>query len=203
MPPHRGSQKLNVKIRSGRKAAAPLCNAFIYTPELPMLEPGIQAPDFELPDAAMDMVRLADFRGKSRVVLYFYHRDDAPGCTVEAIEFSDLSEKFAKANAVILGVSLDDPLCHEVFRDHHGLQVRLLSDEEGNVARNYHTLRETNRDGVVKLSVIRSTFVVDLAGRLCHALYNVIPRGHAADVLKLIQQLGTEPVALADSGALR
>jgi peroxiredoxin Q/BCP len=157
-----------------------------------MLDPGIVAPDFELPDAAMDAVRLSDYRGKKVVVLYFYHRDNDPGCTREAIEFSDLADRYAKANAVVLGVSLDDPLCHEDFRDRHGLLVRLLSDTDGDVSRLYHALRETERDGVIKLALIRSTFVVDFAGTLRHALYNVTPRGHAADVLSLVQQLHAE-----------
>jgi peroxiredoxin Q/BCP len=157
-----------------------------------MLEPGIAAPDFELPDAAMDPVRLGDYCGKKIVVLYFYHRDNDPGCTREAIEFSDLADRYAKAQTVVLGISLDDPLCHEDFRDRHGLLVRLLSDSEGDVSRLYHTLRETERDGVIKLSLIRSTFVVDFAGTLRHALYNVTPRGHAADVLQLVQQLYAE-----------
>lgn len=154
-----------------------------------MLEPGIEAPDFELPDANMDEVRLSDYRGKQIVVLYFYHRDNDPGCTREAIEFSDLADGYADTGAVVLGVSLDDPLCHEDFRDRHGLLVRLLSDTDTAVSRRYHTLREMERDGVVKLGLIRSTFIVDHAGMLRHALYNVTPRGHAADVLRLVQQL--------------
>ncbi|WP_269533866.1 peroxiredoxin [Chitinimonas sp. BJYL2] len=154
-----------------------------------MLEPGGPAPDFELPDAAMETVKLSDYRGKKRVVLYFYHRDDDPGCTVEAIEFSDLADRFAKQDAVVLGVSLDDPFCHEEFRDKHGLLVRLLSDTDYEVSRSYSTLREMERNGVVKYGTIRSTFIVDRDGVLRHALYNVMPRGHAADVLKLIQQL--------------
>jgi len=154
-----------------------------------MLETGVPAPDFELPDAGMDIVRLSDYQGHKNVVLYFYHRDDDPGCTVEAIEFSDLADRFESAQSVVLGVSLDDPLCHEAFRDKHGIQVRLLSDSEADVSRQYHTLRETERNGVIKLGTIRSTFVVDRAGVLRHALYNVTPRGHAADVLKLIQTL--------------
>ncbi|MGQ5523589.1 peroxiredoxin [Chitinimonas sp. PSY-7] len=154
-----------------------------------MLTPGQAAPDFELPDAAMDMVRLSDYRNKQQVVLYFYHRDDAPGCTVEALEFTDLAEHFAKSGTVVLGVSLDDPFCHEVFRDRHGLLVRLLSDSESEVSKSYHTLRQLERNGVVKFGTIRSTFIVDRSGTLRHALYNVAPRGHAADVLKLIQQL--------------
>ncbi|WP_374347147.1 peroxiredoxin [Chitinimonas sp.] len=157
-----------------------------------MLEPGIVAPDFELPDAAMDPVSLSDYRGQKIVVLYFYHRDNDPGCTREAIEFSDLADGYAKADAVVLGVSLDDPFCHEDFRDRHGLLVRLLSDTDTAVSRQYHTLREMERDGVVKLALIRSTFVVDYAGTLRHALYNVSPRGHAADVLQLVQQLHAE-----------
>lgn len=155
-----------------------------------MLAPGVSAPDFELPDAAMEMVRLSDYRGDKHVVLYFYHRDDDPGCTVEAIEFSDLADKFQRAGSVVLGVSLDDPLCHEEFRDKHGILVRLLSDGEGEASRRYFTLREMQRNGMLKFGTIRSTFIVDRDGLVRHALYNVSPRGHAAEVLRLIQQLG-------------
>lgn len=154
-----------------------------------MLQAGEFAPDFELPDACMDLVTLSSYRGERLVVLYFYHHDDDPGCTVEAIEFSDLADQFAAHQAVVLGVSLDDPLCHEAFRDRHGLLVRLLSDSEMQVSEAYHTLRQLEHNGVVKFGTIRSTFIVDRTGTLRHALYNVTPRGHAAAVLKLIQQL--------------
>lgn len=154
-----------------------------------MLQAGEFAPDFELPDACMALVRLSDLYAANLVVIYFYHRDDDPGCTVEAIEFSELADDFVACSAVVLGISLDDPFCHEAFRDRHGLLVRLLSDSDGEVSRSFHTLREVERNGVVKFGTIRSTFVVDRGGMLRHALYNVTPRGHAAVVLKLIQQL--------------
>jgi peroxiredoxin Q/BCP len=166
-----------------------------------MLQTDQPAPEFELPDADMALVRLADYRGRNTVVLYFYHHDGDPGCTREAIEFTELANAFEAAGAVVLGISLDDPLCHEEFRDRHGLLVRLLSDDEGRVSRLYHTLREVDHGGVVKLALIRSTFIVDRAGQLRHALYNVSPRGHAADVLKLIQPLAV-PAPLAADAAL-
>jgi len=160
-----------------------------------MLHLNQPAPDFELPDDRMTLVKLSDYRGQRIVVLYFYHHDDDPGCTREAIEFTDLAERFEAAGAVVLGISLDDPLCHEAFRDRHGLLVRLLSDEDGRVSRIYQTLREAEQGGVVKSSLIRATFVVDLNGTLRHALYHVTPRGHAADVLNLIQPLAIRPEA--------
>ncbi|MBV1776498.1 peroxiredoxin [Burkholderiaceae bacterium DAT-1] len=164
-----------------------------------MIEPGTPAPDFELPDASMDMVRLSDYRGQKIVVLYFYHHDNAPGCTREAIEFSDLADQFEKAGSTVVGVSLDDPLCHEDFRDQHGLLVRLLSDPDCVAANLYDAVRILERDGMVKSTFIRSTFVIDRNGIVRHALYNVTPRGHAAEVLKLILQLNAEANSLAQS----
>ena len=98
-----------------------------------MLKEGEAAPGFDLPDADMEMVSLANFQGSKNVVLYFYSKDDTPGCTMEAIEFSDLEDEFAALSAVVLGVSMDDCMSHGSFRDKHGLSVQLLADAEGEV----------------------------------------------------------------------
>lgn len=153
-----------------------------------MLQPGSPAPDFTLPDADMEMIKLSKLKGKT-VILYFYPRDNTPGCTVQAIEFSDLEEQFAKYNAVVLGVSRDDCISHAGFRDEHGLAINLLSDEEGKVCEKYGVWQEKEKDGVKKMGIVRSTFIIDKAGILRHMLYGVSPKGHAAEILKLIKEL--------------
>jgi peroxiredoxin Q/BCP len=153
-----------------------------------MLQPGRAAPGFELPDADMNVVNLENFR-RQNVVLYFYPHDDTPGCTMEAIDFSELDDKFAALKTVVLGVSMDDCLSHGAFRDKHGLSVQLLADTEGEVCDRYGVLQEREFEGRRKKCVQRSTFIIDGEGRLRHALYGVSPRGHAAQVLSLVKNL--------------
>jgi thioredoxin-dependent peroxiredoxin len=153
-----------------------------------MLEPGRPAPGFELPDADMNVVSLASFRSRN-VVLYFYPRDDTPGCTMEAIDFSELDDEFAKLKTVVLGVSMDDCMSHGSFRDKHGLSVQLLADMEGEVCNQYGVLQEKEYDGRKKTCIQRSTFIIDGKGLLKHVLYGVSPRGHAEAVLHLVKTL--------------
>jgi thioredoxin-dependent peroxiredoxin len=156
------------------------------------IKAGNRAPDFELPDADMNIVRLADYcQGDqpSNVVLYFYVRDDTPGCTAEAIEFSDLEVDFARLDTVVFGVSRDDCIRHGVFRDKHGISVRLLADKEGIACRTYGVLANREVDGVMREGVTRSTFVIDKQGVVRHALYGVNAKGHAAEILQLVQEL--------------
>ncbi|MCA1978506.1 MAG: peroxiredoxin [Thiobacillus sp.] len=153
-----------------------------------MLKPGDRAPDFSNPDADMNIVELSQFRGKT-LVLYFYVRDDTPGCTTEAIEFSELENDFGKAGAVVLGVSRDDCIRHGEFRDKHGISVRLLADKDQTTCEAYGVLQDKEVDGVMRRSMVRSTFVIDKQGVIRHALYGVSSRGHAADVLQLVKEL--------------
>ena len=154
------------------------------------LEPGQPAPTFDLPDADMNIVNLEDFKGRSNVVLYFYPRDGTPGCTMEAIDFSELEDDFARLRTVVLGVSRDDCLAHGEFRDKHGLCVQLLSDPDGEVCQRYGVLQEREIEGRKKTGIVRSTFVIDRQGLLKYALYGVSPRGHAAEVLNLVKGIG-------------
>lgn len=151
-----------------------------------MLRPGQSAPQFSLPDADMDTVDLASFKGHSNIVLYFYPKDGTPGCTAQAVEFSDREEQFARCDTVVLGVSCDDCLTHADFRDENGLSIRLLSDDEGAVCRAYGVLREPE-PGAKRIQ--RSTFVIDKDGVVRHALYGVTPKGHAEEILTLVEQL--------------
>jgi len=156
-----------------------------------MLQIGNAAPVFELPDASMEMVRLGSFKGKKNVVLFFYPRDGAPVCTKEAIDFSDHEDEFANCNTVVFGVSRDDCLVHEEFRDKHGISLSLLSDTECEVASMYEVLMEhvCEKNGEVKKGVKRCTFVIDKKGVLRHILHDTNPREHVRQVLKLAQQL--------------
>ena len=155
-----------------------------------MLQAGHAAPGFSLPDADMEMVNLSDFKGRKNVVLYFYPRDDTPGCTMQAIDFTDLEQEFAKLDTVVLGVSKDDCLSHAAFRDKHGLAVRLLADTEGEACEKYKVWQEKDKDGVKRMGIVRSTFLIDKQGKLRHALYGVNSRGHAAEILKLVRDIG-------------
>ena len=155
-----------------------------------VLQPGQVAPAFDLPDADLNIVSLEEFRNNRNVVLYFYPRDDTPGCTMEAIDFSELEDDFKKLHTVVLGVSMDDCMSHGAFRDKHGLSVQLLSDPDGEVCQQYGVLQEKEMEGRRKTCLVRSTFVIDRKGLLRHALYGVSPRGHADEVLELVQGIG-------------
>ena len=154
-----------------------------------MLKSGDQAPDFAVPDSDMQMVKLGDFLGKYHVVLYFYPRDDTPGCTIEALEFTDLEDEFAASGTTVLGVSKDTCVSHGAFRDKHGISVRLLADIEGELCEAYDVWQARETHGEKKMTIVRSTFIIDKDGTLQHALYDIKPKGHAASVLELVQAL--------------
>ena len=154
-----------------------------------MLEPGQPAPTFELPDADMQTVCLSEFIGKKHVVLYFYPRDGTPGCTMEAIDFSDHEGQFIERDCVILGISRDDCLTHAAFRDKHGLSIGLLSDADGEDCRQYGVLQNKENEGVSRECLVRSTFVIDKKGVIRHAAYGVSPRHHAAEVYDVVRKL--------------
>lgn len=154
-----------------------------------MLQPGQTAPAFSLPDADMQSVSLSSFKGKKNVVLYFYPRDNTPGCTLQAVEFSDHEDQFAKHGCVILGVSPDDCLTHASFRDNNGLSISLLADTEREVCRQYGVLQEKEYEGVKRECLVRATFIIDKKGVIRHANYDVTPRGHVAGVYELVRKL--------------
>ena len=154
-----------------------------------MLKAGDLAPDFELPDADMEIVKLSDYRGKQHVVLYFYVRDDTPGCTTQAIEFSDRDDHFSRMGCAILGVSRDDCIRHGEFRDKHGISIRLLADKDCYACGLYGVLIDKEMDGVVRQTVLRSTFIIDRDGIVRHAFYGVQAKGHAAQMLQLVKEL--------------
>ena len=154
-----------------------------------MLQPGDRAPDFALPNADMEPVSLASLNGRHHAVIYFYPKDDTPGCTMEALEFTDLQAEFEAADTEILGISRDSCASHGAFRDKYGLSIHLLSDSDGEVCEAYGVWREKEAHGEKRLGILRSTFVVDKSGVVRHALYDVKPKGHAAQVLDLVRAL--------------
>ena len=154
-----------------------------------MLQVGQPAPEFVLPDADMELFDFASLRGKHHAVLFFYPKDGTPYCTQEAIEFSDHEEEFQRIGAVILGISRDDCLAHAEFADKHGISVRLLSDIDGKVGHHYGVYHYREHNGHKKLHVVRSTFVIDKQGIVRHALYDVSPKGHAAEIFQLVKGL--------------
>jgi peroxiredoxin len=154
-----------------------------------MLQPGDKAPLFSLPDADMERVHLERFHGKANVVLYFYPKDDTPGCTIEALEFTDLQPDFAAVDTEILGISRDSCVSHGAFRDKHGINVRLLADTEGEACEPYGVWQEKEAHGEKRMAIVRSTFVIDKEGTVRHALYNIKPKGHAAQVLELVRAI--------------
>lgn len=153
------------------------------------LTAGMEAPHFELPDADMKDFALASLQGRKNVVLYFYPKDSSPGCTMEANEFSELEDDFAKLDTVVVGISRDDCLSHASFRDKYGLSVLLLSDPEARVCKRYGVLYEKEVDGHKKLAIQRSTFVIDKQGKLRHVMYGVHAHGHAQEILNLIRDM--------------
>jgi peroxiredoxin len=154
-----------------------------------MLKPGQIAPQFSLPDSDMKLVNTAEFLGKKHLVLYFYPKDDTTGCTIEAVELSDLMEEFHQLNTLVLGISRDNCASHAAFRDKHGLTVQLLADTEGEVCKSYDVWQEKEKNGEKRMGIMRSTFVVDKQGVIRQALYDVKPKGHAAQVIDFVRQV--------------
>jgi peroxiredoxin Q/BCP len=146
-----------------------------------MVTEGTPAPDFALPSGDGDTVRLSEFRGRP-VVLYFYPKDDTPGCTAEACEFRDAYAELERHGAVVLGVSPDTEASHAKFKAKHGLPFTLLADTEHEVAERYGVWVERTVRGRPSMGIKRSTFVVDAEGNVAKAMLGVSPEGHAAAV---------------------
>jgi len=153
-----------------------------------VIEVGSAAPHFGLEDQDGNRVSLDELGGRW-VVLYFYPKDDTPGCTVEACEFSEGLEDFSGLDAVVLGCSPDPPSKHRRFIDKHGLKVRLLSDPEHRVMEAYGAWGEKTLYGKTRMGVIRSTVIIDPEGRVAHHWKKVQAKGHAAKVRQRLESL--------------
>jgi peroxiredoxin Q/BCP len=142
----------------------------------------MEAPAFSLPSTLGRKVTLAEFRGK-RVVLYFYPKDDTPGCTMEACAFRDNMSRITSKDAVVLGISLDDELSHQRFAQKYNLQFPLLSDVDAAISRRYGTYKEKSLYGRSFWGVERTTFVIDREGKVENVFRRVKVEGHADEVL--------------------
>lgn len=150
-----------------------------------MLETGSLAPSFTLPSGDGQTVSLEDFRGRN-VVLYFYPRDDTPGCTTQACDLRDSWQAIQETGAVVLGVSPDPPESHARFADKFGLPFPLLSDEDHAVADAYEAWGEKSMYGKKYFGIIRSTTIIDPEGRVSHHFPRVKPSEHLSTVLKAL-----------------
>ena len=150
-----------------------------------MVEEGAPAPDFELTSDEGDTVKLSALRGKP-VVLYFYPRDDTPGCTTEACEFRDAYDRFRDQGVEILGVSPDTEASHQKFKTKYELPFTLLADPDHEAAEAYGVWKEKRNYGKTYMGVERSTFIIDADGKVARAMRGIKPAGHAAQVLETL-----------------
>lgn len=155
-----------------------------------MLEKDRQAPHFSSPNQYDKIISLSDYRNTHHVVLYFYPKDDTPGCTIEANQFTALASDFAANDAVVIGVSRDSCTSHQAFIDKYGLKVDLLADITGEVCEAYGVWQEKEKNGEKRMGIVRSTFLIDKQGVLQEALYGVSAEGHAAEMLGRVIALG-------------
>ncbi len=151
-------------------------------------ETGEKAPALSLPDQTGNKVSLADFTGRW-VVVYFYPKDDTPGCTTEACEFTDSLKQYESLNAVVLGISPDSVESHQKFAKKHNLRITLLADPERKVLEKYGAYGEKMMYGKPVVGVIRSTFLIDPKGKIAHVWPNVKAAGHAQQVAEKLAEL--------------
>jgi len=153
------------------------------------LKEGQEAPDFSLPAADGKHVKLSDFKGKKNVVLYFYPKDDTPGCTKEACSFRDVSRGFRAAGAEIFGVSFDDLNSHKKFSDKYELPFPLLTDQDKSVAKRYGVYKKKSLYGRSFMGIARTTFLIDRDQKIRKIFTNVKVEGHAGEVLTQVKSL--------------
>lgn len=147
-----------------------------------MPKEGMKAPDFTLKDTNGNTVQLSKLRGK-KVILYFYPKDDTPGCTMEACEFRDNLARVKKKGALLFGVSKDDEKSHQKFAEKYSLNFPLLADPERGTIEKYGAWGEKTLYGKKYMGVIRATFIIDEDGTIMKVFPKVSPQGHAEDVL--------------------
>lgn len=150
---------------------------------------GKPAPDFTLKATGDQTISLSDFKGQKQVVLYFYPKDNTPGCTTEGQDFRDHIQDFEAANTVILGVSRDSVKTHENFKAKQGFPFDLLSDPDEIACKAYDVIKEKNMYGRKSMGIERSTFLIDAAGNLQKEWRKVKVKGHVEEVLEAAQTL--------------
>jgi len=154
-----------------------------------MLNKNQTAPAFSSKNQDNQLLELSSFKGIKNVVLYFYPKDDTPGCTIEANDFTKLANEFAALDTVVIGVSKDSCASHTDFIKKYSLNLELLADESGELCESYGVWQEKEKNGVKKMAILRSTFLITKDGVLAEAMYGVSHEGHAQAILEKIQQL--------------
>lgn len=154
-----------------------------------MLQAHQKAPEFSSVDQNDATVTLSDYTGVKNVILYFYPKDDTPGCTIEANDFTKYSSEFTDLDTVVIGVSKDSCESHRSFINKFGLKLELLADASGEVCEAYGVWQEKERNGEKMMGIVRSTFVIDKKGMLAEAQYNIDPNGHAEAMLEVVKNL--------------
>lgn len=154
-----------------------------------MLRKGQKAPDFSALNQDNELLELNTFKGSKNIVLYFYPKDDTPGCTIEANDFTTLAADFLALDTAVIGVSKDSCHSHTDFIKKYSLKLDLLADESGELCDNYGVWQMKEKNGVQKMAILRSTFIIDKAGKLVEALYGVSHEGHAQAVLEQVKAL--------------
>lgn len=154
-----------------------------------MLEKNQPAPAFSVPNQNNEQLSLAAYSGAKIVLLYFYPKDDTPGCTIEANQFTALADDFAALDTVVMGVSKDDCASHQTFIDKYSLNVVLLADTSGELCQSYGVWQEKEKNGIKKMGIVRSTFIISKEGVLVDVMYGVSPEGHAQAMLDKIKNM--------------
>ena len=154
-----------------------------------MLNIGDKAPAFAAPNADLSVIDSANYFGQKKIVLFFYPKDDTPGCIIEAVGFTDNIGEFKEQDVVIIGVSMDDCESHGSFRDKHGLEVILLADIHGEICQTYDVLKLVEMKEKMIKKIQRTTYIIDKEQIIKHVLTEVKPKGHAEEVLALVNAL--------------
>jgi len=156
-----------------------------------MLEKNQKAPEFSSADQNNKTITLTSLNDKQNVILYFYPKDDTPGCTIQANQFSALATEFAATDTAIIGVSKDSCESHTAFIKKFDLTFDLLADTSGEICNLYGVWQKKEKNGVKKMGIVRSTFLIDKMGILQDVSYGVSPEGHAAEMLEKVKLLRT------------
>ena len=154
-----------------------------------MLEENQIAPAFSATDQNNNIIISNEFIGEKNIVLYFYPKDDTPGCTIEANQFTAFIDEFTKADTIIIGVSKDDAQSHQAFIEKFALKVELMADTDGKVCDDYGVWQEKEKNGIKKMGIVRSTFIIDKQGKLAYVEYGVNADGHAEKMLTKVKAL--------------
>ena len=154
-----------------------------------MLEIKQMAPSFSVVNQSNESINLTDFKGKKNVILYFYPKDDTPGCTIEANQFTELASEFDEIDTIVLGVSKDGRESHLDFIDKFELKIDLLADTSGELCDAYNVWQEKEKNGVKKMGIVRSTFLINKEGLLIDVMYGVTADGHAQEMLDKVKNI--------------